>query len=107
MFSTRVHLPTFEFQPIMEFAIHEWSRTTAFERIAHRCSLTPGPILAPAPTTTLGPRTAVGSTSAVCRQPIPGESHELAHWVNKDVSAVNPFVLCGVRKERRVGSSQM
>jgi hypothetical protein len=82
MFSTRVHLPTFEFQPIMEFAIHEWSRTTAFERMAHRCSLTPGPILAPAPTTTLGPRTAVGSTSAVCCQRIPGYTNELAYRVN-------------------------
>jgi hypothetical protein len=50
---------------MIEFAIHEWSRTTALDRMAHRCSLTPGPILAPAPTTTLGPRTAVGSTSAV------------------------------------------
>ena len=100
MFSTRVHLPTFEFQPIMEFAIHEWSRTTALERMAHRCSLTPGPILAPAPTTTLGPRTAVGSTSAVCRQLVSDIIDWVAYWVNEDVSAVNPFVLCRVRKER-------
>jgi hypothetical protein len=107
MFSTRVHLPTFEFQPMMEFAIHEWSRTTALERIAHRCSLTPGPILAPAPTTTLGPRTAVGSTSAVCCQLAENASVQLAYRVNEDVSAINPFVLCGVRKKRRVGSSQM
>jgi len=57
--------PTVLFQPMIELAIHAWSRTSALERITQRWRRTPLPILAPGPMTTFGPMTAVGSISAV------------------------------------------
>lgn len=116
MFSTRVHRPTVEFQPMIEDWIQAWSRTVALAMMTHRWSLTPGPILAPGPMTTLGPIRAVGSISAVYTHATSGRISRgsyarirarRTYGIGQDVSSMYPLVLLGVGKQRRVGSGEV
>lgn len=64
IFVMRTQLPIVFFQPMTESQIIEYGFIVVSLRIVELRMRTPGPILHPAPTTTLGPSSAVGSTCA-------------------------------------------